>query len=457
MTLRDEDRGVTSAIGAEEPLEVGLAEEGIEERGAPAVPDPVRVYLHEIGRVRLLTARQEVEIGQRIEAGQAALKRALAGLPVVVRAVLEIGDRLRAGDLAGDEVIVLPAGGEVDAREVRRFLNTMARISRLDTEIARLQQSLAGRRLTAAMRANYLEWIAANRETVQAIVAELPLAPSILDDLGQRARAVAARPDAARTAGLPRRQLRSLLAEVEASEARVRQAKKELAEANLRLVVSVAKRYLPSGVPLLDLIQDGNLGLLRAVDRFQYRRGFKFSTYATWWIRQSITRAIADRSRTIRVPVHMVEQMGQLSRVSREMALELGREPTPEELARKTRQPLDKVRLMLESARQPVSLETPVGEDLSLADLLQDDSLAPPGDALVEQDVSAHLDRALTELSPRERSILRLRFGIGGEESRTLEDIGEQFGLTRERIRQIEAQALRKLRRGRALRDLVAV
>ena len=228
-------------------------------------------------------------------------------------------------------------------------------------------------------------------------------------------------------------------------------------EANLRLVVSVAKRYLGSELSLLDLVQEGNLGLMKAVDRFQYRRGFKFSTYATWWIRQAITRAIADHSRTIRIPVHMVETLNRISRVNRTMLNEMGREPTPEELARRTGVPARKVRLILESSRKPLSLETPIGEDSDLGDFLEDKSAESPNDTLISQDLTHQVERALGTLSPKEKEILRLRFGIGEEGEHTLEEVGKRFAVTRERIRQIETKALRKLRhplRGRALQGL---
>jgi RNA polymerase primary sigma factor len=467
MTFKAIDREITPGFTRDEadlaPLFETDAEEAVaheieepaEQAGPSAEEDPVRIYLHDIGRVRLLTARQEVEIGQRIEAGQIALRRALAGVPMIVRELLALGDRLRAGEVDRTDVIVLPDGGEVDDRELKRVLNTFARIRRLVNENARLAESLGGRRLSATTRANYTEWIAANRTSIQDIVAELPLASPLLEELARRLRETAARPDGAREAGLPKRQFAALVAEITASDARVRQAKKELTEANLRLVVSVAKRYVRSGLPLLDLIQEGNLGLLRAVDRFQYRRGFKFSTYATWWIRQGITRAIADRARTIRVPVHMVERMNQLSKVSRAMAAELGREPTPEELARRTKMPASKIRLILESSRQPMSLETPVGEERALGDLLEDGTVASPTAELLEQDLSTQIGRALNRLTAKEQAILRLRFGIGGEEAQTLEEVGRRFALTRERIRQIEAQALRKLRHGTGLRAFV--
>ena len=238
----------------------------------------------------------------------------------------------------------------------------------------------------------------------------------------------------------------------------MRQAKRELMEANLRLVVSVAKRYLGSDLSLLDLVQEGNIGLMKAVDRFQYRRGFKFSTYATWWIRQAITRAIADHSRTIRIPVHMVETLNRISRVNRGLVNEMGREATPEELAQRTGVPAKKVRLILESSRKPLSLETPIGEDSELGDFLEDKSAGSPNESLLNQDLTTQVERALSTLSPKEKEILRLRFGIGEEGEHTLEEVGQRFAVTRERIRQIEAKALRKLRhplRGRNLRAFV--
>jgi RNA polymerase primary sigma factor len=299
-------------------------------------------------------------------------------------------------------------------------------------------------------------------------VEELPLKPVLLDELvadirsgADRMRALPrgkALTELERQVGLNRRALFMTLRQIEQHDRVVRQAKKELMEANLRLVVSVAKRYLGSELSLLDLVQEGNIGLMKAVDRFQYRRGFKFSTYATWWIRQAITRAIADHSRTIRIPVHMVETLNRISRVNRTLLNELGREPTPEELAQRTGVPAKKVRLILESSRKPLSLETPIGEDSELGDFLEDKGAESPNDTLITQDLTNQVERALSTLSPKEKEILRLRFGIGEEGEHTLEEVGKRFSVTRERIRQIETKALRKLRhplRGRALRAFV--
>jgi len=260
--------------------------------------------------------------------------------------------------------------------------------------------------------------------------------------------------------GLEILEFRKIVHMVQKGEREARQAKKEMVEANLRLVISIAKKYTNGGLQFLDLIQEGNIGLMKAADKFEYRRGYKFSTYAMWWIRQAITRSLADQSRTIRVPVHMIEVINKIVRTSRQMLHEIGREPTPEELAEKLRMPIEKVRKSLKIAKEPISLETPIGdeEDSHLGDLIEDKNAVPPIDAAIQSNLRETTTRVLASLTPREERVLRMRFGIGINTDHTLEEVGKQFSVTRERIRQIEAKALRKLKhpsRSRLLRSFL--
>jgi len=481
--------------------------------------DPVRLYLKEMGSVSLLSREGEIEIAKRIEEGKKDIASVVFGMPMTIKAVFALADRLKAGKISIREVVASAAEEEFDEvveqdeeelrdrtldairkvkapsnvlltlyakhrlaslsppkrkeikaklLEVRRQVvdkvdivnlhpvlreRMVQRVRDLAQEIAACEREIAycrrrlgvsgeeGNLLLARLLRGRKDVIAVRRKTGVALET-LQEIEKAFQNARRRIRAVEAE------ALAPADELREGTKLLDLAEERVKRGKAELVEANLRLVVSIAKKYTNRGLQFLDLIQEGNIGLMKAVDKFEYKRGYKFSTYATWWIRQAITRAIADQARTIRIPVHMIETINKLIRTSRHLVQKLGREPLPEEIAEKMDLPLDKVRKILKIAKEPISLETPIGEeeDSHLGDFIEDKKAVSPLEAAIRYDLQRQINNALKTLTPREERVLRKRFGIGENTDHTLEEVGQDFAVTRERIRQIEAKALRKLR-----------